>query len=117
MVNQGNVLHCDCTSFVQFHSMSFTYKLFRKIEITAKICFRFGRKFSKRTQRWCHVRVLEPKSYTHMLKVFEKRISSVGNINARIGLSSEDPRMISPNIAAIHPPAVQTLVEIHQSRF
>jgi hypothetical protein len=52
-----------------------------------------------------------------MLKVFEKRISSVGNINARIGLSSEDPRMISPNIAAIHPPAVQTLVEIHQSRF
>ena len=52
-----------------------------------------------------------------MLKVFEKRISSEGTVDQRIGLSGEDPRRIAPNIAAIHPPAVKTLVEIHKSRF
>ena len=68
-----------------------------------------------------HVRVLEPKQYTYipqlLLHIFEKRISSEGTVDQRIGLSSEDPRRIAPNIAAIHSPSVKTLVEIHQSRF
>ena len=80
-----------------------------------------GRKFSKRTQRWCHVRVLVPKQYTYipdlLLKIFEKRISSEGTVDKRIGLVSEDPRRIAPNIAAIQPPPVKSLVEAHQSRF
>jgi hypothetical protein len=95
--------------------------IFFVIGITAEIFIRFGRKFSKRTQRWCHVRVLVPKQYAYipelMVKVFEKRISSEGTVDQRIGLSGEDPRRIAPNIAAIHPPDVKTLVEIHKSRF
>ncbi len=56
-----------------------------------------------------------PKRYAYipelMLKVFEKRISSEGTVDQRIGLSGEDAGRIAPNFAAIHPPAVKTLVE------
>ena len=82
---------------------------------------RFGRRFSKRTKQWCHIRVLVPKQYTYiptlMLKVFQQRISSEQTVNARIGLASDDPRHIAPNIAAVPPPSVKSLVETHQSRF
>jgi hypothetical protein len=40
-----------------------------------------------------------PKQYTHipelLLKIFEKRISSGGTVNRRIGLLGEDPRKIT----------------------
>ncbi len=81
-----------------FHSN----KLFGNLNYSL-ILFRFRRKFSKRTKNWYHVPVLVPNQYTYtpqlMLKVFEKRMSSEGNIDQRIGLSSEDPRRIAPNIA------------------
>ncbi|XP_028418570.1 uncharacterized protein LOC114544015 isoform X1 [Dendronephthya gigantea] len=51
---------------------------------------RYGRKFSKRTQQWCRVRVLVPKEFSYipelMQKVFIKRITSEGNVNKRLGL-------------------------------
>jgi hypothetical protein len=62
-----------------------------------------------------------PKQYTHipelLLKIFEKRISSGGTVNRRIGLLGEDPRRITPNIAPVHPPSVKSLVEAQKSRF
>ncbi len=75
------------------------------------------RKFSKRTQRWTAVKVLEPKTYNYIpeliSKVFEKKESS----GAHVGVSSEDPVRIAPNISAVPPPSVQSLVESHKSRF
>ena len=62
-----------------------------------------------------------PKDYSYvpdlMLKVFEKRTSSTGTVDQRIGLVSDDPRQIAPNIASVPPPSVQSLVEEHKSRF
>lgn len=62
-----------------------------------------------------------PKEYNYipvlMQKVFEKRIASTGTVNQRIGLVSDDPRQIAPNIAAVPPPTVKLLVEQHKSRF
>ena len=77
--------------------------------------------FSKRTKRWCYVRVMEPKPFLYipklLQKVFEKRINSEETVNKRIGLVSEDPRRIAPNIAPVPPPSVKSLIEEHQSRF
>ncbi|XP_028392995.1 uncharacterized protein LOC114517456 [Dendronephthya gigantea] len=82
---------------------------------------RYGRKFSKRTQQWCRVRVLVPKEFSYipelMQKVFIKRITSEGNVNKRLGIPSDDPRQIAPNIAPVPPPSVQTLVDTHKTRF
>ena len=50
-------------------------------------------------------------------KVFEKKESSQAHVSDRIGVLSEDPQRIMPNISAIPPPPVQSLVEAHQSRF
>lgn len=52
-----------------------------------------------------------------MQKVFMKRITSEGNVNRRLGIPSNDPRQIAPNIAPVPPPPVQTLVEAHKTRF
>lgn len=50
------------------------------------IFIRFGRKFSKRTQQWCHVRVLELKQCTYIPELMlKKRINSAGPIDQRIG--------------------------------
>ena len=77
--------------------------------------------FSKRTKQWCYVRVMEPKPYLCipklLLKIFEKRINSKESVDKRIGLVSEDPRRIAPNIAPVPPPSVKSLIEEHQSRF
>jgi hypothetical protein len=79
------------------------------------------RKFSKRTKQWCAKKVLEPKSYNYIpeliKKVFEKKKTSGAPVSKRIGVSSEDPRKIAPNISAIPAPSVQSLVKTHQSRF
>ncbi len=79
------------------------------------------RKFSKRTQRWTAVKVLEPKTYNYIpeliSKVFEKKESSGAHVSQQIGVSSEDPVRIAPNISAVPPPSVQSLVKSHKSRF
>lgn len=79
------------------------------------------RKFSKRTKQWCAVKVLEPKQYSYivklLLKIFTKRANSAGGVSRRVGMLDEDPRRIAPNISAIPPPSVQSLVESHKSRF
>ena len=49
--------------------------------------------------------------------MFEKRASCEGTIDRRIGVASDDPRKIAPNIAPVPPPSVKELVETHQSRF
>ena len=65
--------------------------------------------------------MLVPKDYKYihgiLLKVFQTRITSEGNVDNRIVLSSDDPRRITPNIAAIPPPSVKSRVEEHKSRF
>jgi hypothetical protein len=48
------------------------------------------------------------------LKVFEKRSSSKGTVDQRIGVLPEDPKQIAPNIASIPPPTVKSLVEEHK---
>lgn len=85
---------------------------------------RYGRRFSKRTKQWCRTKVLVPKKYEYirdlMLKVFYKRVDSGGkvkNVDTKIGLDSDDPRNISPNIAPVPPPSVKALVEGHKTRF
>ena len=89
--------------------------------INVRISFRMERKFSKRSKQWCAVKVLKPKEYHYIeqlfLKIFDKRAKSTGGVSQRIGILEEDPIRIAPNISAIPPPSVQSLVEAHQSRF
>ena len=67
------------------------------------------------------MKVLELKTYHYIpeliRKVFEKKNTSHVPVSQRIGVLGEDPRRIAPNISAIPPPSVQSLVEMHQSRF
>jgi hypothetical protein len=67
------------------------------------------------------VKILEPKQYSYinklLSKVFEKRSSSKGTVDQRIGVLPEDSKQIAPNIASIPPPTVKSLVEEHKSRF
>ena len=76
--------------------------------------------FSKRTKWWCYIGVMEPKPFLYiprlLQKVFEKTINSEETVNKRIGLVSENPRKIAPNMAPV-PPSVKSLIEEHQSRF
>ena len=82
---------------------------------------RFEQKFSKRTQQWCAVKVLKPKTYGYIpnliKRVFEKKEVSQAHVSDKIGVLHDDPQRIMPNISAILPPPVQSLVEAHQSRF
>ena len=82
---------------------------------------RFERQFSKRTKRWYPVKVLEPKNYAYipalMKMVFMQKGRSNTPVSARVGMSSDDPRQIAPNISAVPPPSVQVLVDSHTSRF
>jgi hypothetical protein len=79
------------------------------------------RKFSKRTKQWSAVKVLEPKAYNYipnlLEKIFGKRASTKGGVNRKIAVLEEDPRRIAPNISAIPPPSVESLLEAHKSRF
>ena len=79
------------------------------------------RKYSKRTKQWYVVKVFEPKAYTYipelMKNVFMKKESSKASVSQIIGIPSDDPRKIAPNIAAIPPPSAQSLKETQQSRF
>ena len=79
------------------------------------------RKFSKRTNQWSAVKVLEPKSYKYipnlLQRIFIKRASTKGGVNKKIDVLEEDPRRIAPNISAIPPPSIESLVESHKSRF
>ena len=79
------------------------------------------RKFSKRTNQWYAVKVLEPKSYKYipnlLQRIFIKRASTKGGVNKKIDVLKEDPRRIAPNISAIPPPSIESLVESHKSRF
>ena len=66
------------------------------------------------------MKVLELKTYHYIpeliRKVFEKDTSHVP-VSQRIGVLGEDPRRTAPNISAILPPSVQSLVETNESRF
>ena len=57
--------------------------------------FRMECKFSKRTQQWTPVKVLEPKTYNYIpelfAKVFEKKESSGARVSQQVGVLSEDP--------------------------
>ncbi|XP_028417304.1 uncharacterized protein LOC114541702 isoform X2 [Dendronephthya gigantea] len=105
----------------QLAALDFNHHRGRAPATTADWKERYGRKFSKRTQQWCRVRVLVPKEFSYipelMQKVFIKRITSDGNVNKRLGIPSDDPRQIAPNIAPVPPPSVQTLVDTHKTRF
>ena len=76
------------------------------------------RKFSKRTNQWSAVKVLEPKSYKYipnlLQRIFIKRASTKGGVNKKIDVLEEDPRRIALNIP---PPSIESLVESHKSRF
>ena len=52
-----------------------------------------------------------------MKRIFEKKEVSEAHVSDRIGVLHDDPQRIMPNISAIPPPPVQSLVEAHQSRF
>ena len=67
------------------------------------------------------MKVLKPKTYYYILnlmkRVFKKKEVSQARVSDRIGVLHDDPQRIMPNISAIPPPPVQSLVEAHQSRF
>ena len=79
------------------------------------------RKFSKRTKQWTAVKVLKAKEYAYIPKllesIFGKRASTKGGVSQKISVLEEDPKRIAPNISAIPPPSVQSLMETHKSRF
>ena len=79
------------------------------------------RKYSKRTKQWYVAKVFELKANTYipelMRNMFMKKESSKVSVSQIIGIPSDDPRQIAPNIAAIPSPSVQSLKETQQSRF
>ena len=80
-----------------------------------KFDFRMECKYSKRTTQWYVVKVFEPKAYTYipelLRNVFMKKESSKASVSQKVGIPSDEPRQIVPNIAAIPPPSVQSLKE------
>ena len=105
----------------QLAALDFNHHRNRDVATTADGRPRMERKFSKRSKQWCAVKVLKPKEYHYIeqlfLKIFDMRAKSTGGVSQRIGILEEDPIRIAPNISAIPPPSVQSLVEAHQSRF